>query len=189
MTLTAATIKKLRALNLPDETFDRVLEIIEEAKAKPPKKGDSADRATRGTRLPTDWRLPQSWGHWALQAGMTENEVRREAENFRDYWSGVAGAKGIKLDWQGTWRNRVRSTLERWGRPIKSPDEPQQAASGPERFTDETWGAIMRRFEHTGQWKAENGPAPGQRGCKVPGHILNPPRQNSFDVPAEPCHR
>lgn len=190
MTLTAATIKKLRALNLPDETFDRVLEIIEEAKAKPPKKGDTADRAARGTRLPEDWRLPQPWGVWAMQAGMTEQEVRRIAAEFKDYWTGVAGAKGIKLTWEGTWRTWVRRTLERWGRPIKSPDEPQKGASGPESFTDETWGAIMRRYEHTSQWKPENGPAPGQRGCKVPTHILNPPpRQNSFDVSEMPCHR
>ena len=28
---------------------------------------------------------------------------------FRDYWRGVAGKAGVKLDWEATWRNWVRS--------------------------------------------------------------------------------
>ena len=27
---------------------------------------------------------------------------------FKDYWAGVAGSKGTKLDWFATWRNWVR---------------------------------------------------------------------------------
>jgi hypothetical protein len=36
-----------------------------------------------------------------LNAGLT-------FDSFRDYWVGVAGAKGVKLDWNATWRNWVR---------------------------------------------------------------------------------
>ena len=31
------------------------------------------------------------------------------AEKFRDYWIGVPGARGTKLDWPATWRNFVRT--------------------------------------------------------------------------------
>ncbi len=30
-------------------------------------------------------------------------------DKFRDYWIGVPGARGRKLDWMATWRNFVRS--------------------------------------------------------------------------------
>lgn len=189
MTLTATTIKKLRALNLPDDVFDKVLEIIEEAKVKPPKKGDTADRSVRGTRMAPDWRLPRSWGVWAMQQGCTEPEARRLGEEFGDYWKGVAGARGIKLDWEATWRNNIRRTLERWGRPVKAADEPQKVASGPEDFTMETWKAIMRRYQQSGEWRPENGPAPGAAGCKVPPALVSPLRKTLFDVSAAACNR
>ena len=36
----------------------------------------------------------------------------READKFRDYWLSVSGSKGVKLDWQATWRNWVRKALD-----------------------------------------------------------------------------
>jgi hypothetical protein len=32
----------------------------------------------------------------------------RETEAFVDYWRGIPGAKGLKLDWLATWRNWMR---------------------------------------------------------------------------------
>ena len=32
----------------------------------------------------------------------------REAAKFADYWRGVPGQKGVKRDWDATWRNWVR---------------------------------------------------------------------------------
>jgi len=72
-------------------------------------KGSSQKAASR---LPDDWRLPPSWGEWAASEGMDELTIRREAEKFADYWRGVAGAKGRKLDWLATWRNWVRKALD-----------------------------------------------------------------------------
>ena len=31
-------------------------------------------------------------------------------EKFKDYWIAQPGQKGVKLDWDATWRNWVRST-------------------------------------------------------------------------------
>jgi len=64
----------------------------------------------RATRLPRDWVLPREWGEWALSEGWPEEVVRVEAEKFRDYWIGVGGQKGTKLDWQATWRNWIRNS-------------------------------------------------------------------------------
>jgi uncharacterized protein YdaU (DUF1376 family) len=59
----------------------------------------------RGTRLPTDWVPEVEQGQWtALQA--------RELPKFRDYWTAQPGQKGVKADWQATWRNWIRKAGE-----------------------------------------------------------------------------
>ena len=67
---------------------------------------------SRGSRLPDDWVLPEDWGKWAESEGLSVNNVLAEEEKFKDYWLSVAGAKGIKQDWQATWRNWVRRSKE-----------------------------------------------------------------------------
>jgi hypothetical protein len=183
MTFTSTTIRKLRALNLEETIFEKVLEIFEEAKeAKPKKKGGAADRKERGTRLQPDWVLPDDWRQYSLGIGLRGNEVVRESEKFRNYWTSQAGARGIKLDWRGTWRNWCISVLERAGRPILTPPEngggPDGGAAqeGPRTFTDATWNAIMVRYTNGAQWNPSWGPEPGRRGCLVPDkYSLFPP--------------
>lgn len=79
----------------------------------------------RGSRLPPDWQLPKAWGEWAVAEGMDEVSVRREADKFRDYWVGVPGAKGVKLDWQATWRNWVRKAVSDRASPRQRRGEPE----------------------------------------------------------------
>jgi len=172
MTLTTATIRKLRALNLTDDIFDKVLEIIEEAKVKPPKKGDSADRAVRGTRLAPNWVLPSTWGQYGLQQGLREAEVRSEAEQFKNYWLANSSQSAVKLDWEATWRNWIIRTAKRLGRTPLPPTDGPKPTVGPAAFDHATWEAIMRAYKRTHQWKPEHGPAPGMRGCLVPPDLL-----------------
>ena len=35
-------------------------------------------------------------------------DVHAMLSEFVDYWRGVAGSKGVKLDWVATWRNGMR---------------------------------------------------------------------------------
>jgi uncharacterized protein YdaU (DUF1376 family) len=63
----------------------------------------------RGSRLPQDWFLSKSMGDWALQE-RPDLDVRQVAEQFKDYWVAQAGQKGVKLDWDATWRNWIRNT-------------------------------------------------------------------------------
>ena len=57
-----------------------------------------------GLRLPSDWKLPTSWLTWAVGQpfGFDENQVRAEAEKFRDHWLGKAGKDARKVDWEAT---------------------------------------------------------------------------------------
>jgi uncharacterized protein YdaU (DUF1376 family) len=76
-----------------------------EAKASPKK--------DRGSRLSPDWFLPVEWGEWALSEGMDRQQIRAEADKFRDYWLARAGPQGVKLDWAATWRNWIRTARDR----------------------------------------------------------------------------
>lgn len=173
MNLTATTIKRLQALNLDQPTFNAVLEIFEEAGAKKPKKGDGADRAARGTRLAPDWVLPRSWGQEVMAMGLTEKEVRVEAEKFKNYWHSLAGTKGIKLDWKRTFANWCISMLERAGRPVVVGDAPEPSSdTNPAKFSEATWRAVAGQFRRTGEWRKEYGPPPGAMDCLMPKQLI-----------------
>lgn len=77
----------------------------------------------RGTRLDANFVIPFEWLNWAIsERGWTMDEVKQEAVSFVDYWAGVSGAKGVKADWQATWRNSVRRS-HRAGREIAKPSQ------------------------------------------------------------------
>jgi len=63
----------------------------------------------RGSRLAQDWFLTKAMGDWATQE-RPDLDIRQVAEQFKDYWVAQAGQKGVKLDWDATWRNWVRNT-------------------------------------------------------------------------------
>jgi uncharacterized protein YdaU (DUF1376 family) len=63
----------------------------------------------KGSRLSQDWFLSKSMGEWATQE-RPDIDVRQVAEQFKDYWIAQPGQKGVKLDWDATWRNWVRNT-------------------------------------------------------------------------------
>ena len=73
-------------------------------------KAASQKKSPRGSRLSEDWFIPTEWGEWAVSEGWTENTIRAEADKFKDYWLSVAGSKGVKLDWQRTWKNWMRNS-------------------------------------------------------------------------------
>lgn len=67
--------------------------------------GDSA----RGSRLPEDWQPDEVF---ARKEGLGPNDVQREADKFRDHWRAQPGQKGVKSNWQATWKNWVRRAVE-----------------------------------------------------------------------------
>jgi len=68
---------------------------------------DEAKPKRRGTRIPEDFAVTSEMAAWAAQ-NVPLVDTASETERFRDYWAGVSGQRGTKLDWVATWRNWMR---------------------------------------------------------------------------------
>jgi len=90
--------------------------------------GYSEPTPTRGSRLPVDWKPDEELISFARENGCDPDHV---SAKFRDYWLGVSGHRGVKLDWRATFRNWCRSDAERGG-------SKPQAPTRQEKFR-ETW--------------------------------------------------
>lgn len=73
------------------------------------KKTPNGVSAKRACRLPEEWIPDQVFGK---SEGLTADEIAREGEKFRDYWRGQPGQRGVKVDWQATWKNWVRKAVD-----------------------------------------------------------------------------
>jgi Meiotically up-regulated gene 113 len=96
-----------------------------------------AKAGSRGTRIAADWKPSEKTIEWCHGKGV---DGAVHVEEFIDHWAGVSGAKGVKLDWDGTFKNRIRDLIE-WGRatpwePVVPPEPvgplPKIDRSGPE---------------------------------------------------------
>lgn len=65
---------------------------------------------SRGSRLPTDSTLAESWILEAcnIRKDWDIAKVLAIFSEFKDYWIAQPGQKGVKTDWLATWRNWVR---------------------------------------------------------------------------------
>lgn len=73
-----------------------------------PSKTKSKTESALATRLPADWEPTEADIAFCRQE-RPELSPPSTASQFRDYWIGVAGVKGRKVDWPATWRNWVRT--------------------------------------------------------------------------------
>lgn len=104
----APTSKRKRGSSPKGESTDRDPTGEDPAGASRRKGGTRADR---GTRVP-EGDLPEEW---AVAANKTreDNEfpllnrrvLKRRWTNFANFWRGISGSKGLKLDWRATWLN------------------------------------------------------------------------------------
>lgn len=119
--------------SLPDqapwETTDQLSADVK--KIEKPKK-----TVDRGSRLSIT-ELPDDWKAFAEQEE-PDLDPKRLFENFKDYWNGLSGAKAIKKDWKGTWRNFVRSfhNAEDWKRRPMLKRAPTHSPSRPGQFVE-----------------------------------------------------
>jgi hypothetical protein len=68
----------------------------------------------RGTRLLADTKLSPADREFAAKHGADPDKLWAE---FIDFWIGVPGARGLKINWSSTWRNRVRTVSGQTGAP------------------------------------------------------------------------
>lgn len=86
---------------------------LAEEKENPPASRGSP--TTKGSRLGLDWEPGETGLAFAEQQGLRNGKASAELARFRDYWASQPGQKGVKADWQATWRNWVRKASEQLG--------------------------------------------------------------------------
>lgn len=96
---------------------------------KEPPTGGSKKRATS---LPDDFAPDTAW---AITQGLSGQEARTEAEQFKDFWRGKGGKDGLKADWPATWRMWVRNHLKRRS-TAPPPRERRLFENDPYEFVD-----------------------------------------------------
>lgn len=67
----------------------------------------------RGTRLEPGTPLSDVDRAAAIEFGASADRVDAMWDEFLDFWIGVPGQRGTKLNWSATWRNRVRTVISR----------------------------------------------------------------------------
>lgn len=95
------------ASDLPGGLPQHLPETRDQKKKDPPTEGPK--KAVKGTRLSDRWQpKPNACPELALP---TET-IARELLKFRDHWKAQSGQRGVKLDWDATWRNWLRRAAE-----------------------------------------------------------------------------
>lgn len=62
---------------------------------------------SQGSRISRDFEITPEMRKWA-EVEVPRVDIDAALPEWIDYWVGVAGAKGVKLDWPATWRNGMR---------------------------------------------------------------------------------
>ena len=93
----------------------------------------------RGSRIPDDFTPSLDAVAWAIEE-CPDISIDQETAEFIDYWRAVPGQKGVKLDWDATWRNAMRRK-QKWAderkpaKPAAPVHSPWDTAARPPRRT------------------------------------------------------
>jgi hypothetical protein len=119
------------------------------------------ERERRGTRIPPEFPTADDL-EFAASQGWSDKQIGDEAANFRDYWLGVPGAKGVKLDWPATWRKWVRSSRVK----------PVASLTTTIASTSTNWRPILESYLRFKHWPKGHGNEPGMPSCRAPPELL-----------------
>ncbi|TIT32642.1 MAG: hypothetical protein E5W65_24435 [Mesorhizobium sp.] len=56
--------------------------------------------------------IPSKWAEWASGLGFTVERATQLFDEFVRYWRGESGQRARKLDWYGTWQNRLSTVSQ-----------------------------------------------------------------------------
>lgn len=70
--------------------------------------GNARAKQKRGTRISDDFVPNETCAAIARGFGYSQSEYQTAIDEFLDYWRGIPAGRGVKLDWQATFRNRLR---------------------------------------------------------------------------------
>jgi hypothetical protein len=104
-----------------------------------PEDHPAGKKDSRGTRISPDWRPSKKTLEWCAAEGVEDPLSHVDA--FFDFWNGKPGKDGRKLDWDGTFKNRIRDLI-RYGHigvlPVElRPKSAAKAPSQPELFGEQ----------------------------------------------------
>ncbi len=102
----------------------------------------------RGCRLPPDF-IPSEAARKAAIADAPTLDLRREHARFVDYYVAAPGQRGVKLDWDATWRNWMR----------KAADQQPNGKSRQQQATDDLFDQAAVRMGVINQPSIEGAPA------------------------------
>ncbi|MGV6876663.1 hypothetical protein ACUSIJ_28855 [Pseudochelatococcus sp. B33] len=111
----------------------------------------SLPKSPKGTRIPDDWSPSPEDRQYALSKGIPADKIDEVAEEFLNHWQIEPGARGRKLDWSKTWRNRCIAVggrfAQRQNRNSCGPPPPPQhrngAAAAYEKYTSNIRDMIL----------------------------------------------
>ena len=92
---------------LADSYQDAIPKTEREGETEREVKTEKRQISNRGSRLPANFVYPKEWADFCLQT-RPELNLQNTFDQFKDYWIAQPGQKGVKLDWEATWRNWVR---------------------------------------------------------------------------------
>ena len=90
---------------------DAIVRAVAVAESNIPQRRSDVNQE-RGTRLPSDWEIPETFIQHAAERGMPAARIALEAEKFKNYWTAKSGQGAVKRDWFATWRNWVLTAME-----------------------------------------------------------------------------
>lgn len=150
----------------------------------PPGGEGGKSRSNKGARIDPDWQPSESLVAFARSLGFAQDAWKSVRDEFVDYWRGVAGPKSVKLDWDATFRNWLRTTAERRGVRPAAPTDGARPDGWPTRIQQDPDGVY--RLWKNGIWPPSLGPPVGDPNCWIPKQFVDEwqerARQDRADV-------
>ena len=78
----------------------------------------------RGSRVPADFVISSRMREWAA-LNVFGLDIDAKLPEFIDYWKSVAGANGVKRDWEAAWHNGMRKQVLWAARDTPKPSKAQ----------------------------------------------------------------
>lgn len=101
------------AKQMPEQMAGKSVAEEEVEEEELEKNSSSSKARKRATRIPDDWKPTESDVAWQREQHINDLLARREYPKFLDYWRAKSGQAATKLDWSATWRNWLRTAVER----------------------------------------------------------------------------
>jgi hypothetical protein len=107
-----------------DGSFEDTERVSQTVRKAAPRSADT----DRGSRIERDWKPAEETLRWCQEHGVNGLAC---VDEFIDHWIEVPGAKGRKISWEGTFKNRVRVLIEQGRAPkvvvkVKLPPRSQE---------------------------------------------------------------